>query len=95
MYPNYSNGIIWVQGIEAAKAYPMMPNSNTILMDQDQEIFYIKTCDQMGMCNIRTFKYREEIPKNTEYITRSELEEIIRGIKDEQSISTDAAESDQ
>lgn len=88
------NGIIWVQGIEGAKAYPLMPSSNAILMDQESDRFYIKTCDQVGMCNLRSFKYKEEIQASNDYVTREELEEILRGIKDEQSISADAAESE-
>lgn len=94
-YPRVNNGINWVQGLEGAKAYPMMPNSNVILMDQESDTFYIKTCDNVGMCNLRTFKYQEEIQKTNDYITRSELEEILRGIKNEQSISGNAAESDE
>lgn len=54
------NGIIWVQGVEGAKAYPMQPSSNTILMDSENDgMFYIKVCDNVGMCTLRFFKYEE------------------------------------
>lgn len=86
-YPQPKNGINWVQGMEGAKAYQLTPNSNTILLDSENEgIFYIKVCDSVGMCSLRVFKYSEvtEQPKaQTEYITRTELTDIINGLREE------------
>lgn len=84
-----SNGINWVQGIEGAKAYSLIPNSNTVLFDSDNDgIFYIKTCDAQGMCNLRTFDYTERNakPANTsvlnpdEYVTRKEYNELLKAL---------------
>ena len=93
-YLNYqrpqTNGINWVQGIEGAKAYQMMPNSNTLLLDSENDgIFYIKVSDNVGMCNLRTFKYEEigEQPKTStpvnldNYVTKDELTKIINDLK--------------
>ena len=92
-----TNGIIWVQGVEGAKAYQLMPSSNAILLDSENEgIFYIKTSDTVGMCNLRVFKYEEIQNKPTQidtsqFVTKAELDEIIAnlkgGLKNEQSIS--------
>lgn len=99
-YPNYNNpyqpqfqqrtvnsGINWVQGIEGAKAFQLLPNSTTMMLDSENEgIFYIKVSDNVGMCNLRTFKYEEmtDFCKKTEnnvdmsqYITRDELQAIL------------------
>ena len=92
-----NNGINWVQGIEGAKAYQLMPNSNAVLMDSENDgVFYIKISDNVGICNLRTFKYEEITDfgvKNLEsndYVKKSELQElvtaIIGGLKDEQPI---------
>lgn len=91
-----TNGIIWVQGIEGAKAYQLAPNSNAILMDSENDgRFYIKVSDNVGMCNLRSFKYTEitSQPKSvdmSEYVTRQELEDALRSIKYEQSVSANA-----
>ena len=92
-----TNGITWVQGIEGAKAYQMIPNSNAILMDSENDgRFYIKVSDNVGMCNLRVFSYKEETSTPTQsvdmsnYVTREELEKAIRGIKNEQPVSTNA-----
>ena len=90
--------IQWVQGIEGAKAYQLAPNSNIQLLDSENDgIFYIKTSDNIGMCNLRVFKY-EEITSSqatqsanlSEYVRKDELESLVNsmlGGKDEQSIS--------
>ena len=92
-----SNGIIWVQGIEGAKAYQLQPNSNVILMDSENDNkFYIKVSDNVGMCTLRRFRYEEETDTATSsidlsaYVTKAELEDAIRRIKNEQSVSTNA-----
>ena len=94
MFQNYpqsqsTNGINWVQGIEGAKAWQLQPNSNIILLDSENDgKFYIKTSDNVGMCNLRVFKYEEitNVPKQnseldlSEYVKRSELESLIKSI---------------
>ena len=58
--PQTMNNITWVQGVEGAKAYQLSPNTNVQLMDSENDgIFYIKTSDNIGMCNLRVFKYEE------------------------------------
>lgn len=77
-----SNGINWVQGIEGAKAYQLSPNSNVILMDSENEgKFYIKVSDNVGMCNLRVFKYEEiSSTPNQDYVTRSELKAEVENL---------------
>ena len=96
--PQTMNNITWVQGVEGAKAYQLAPNNNVQLMDSENDgIFYIKTSDNIGMCNLRVFKYEEikETPNQidtSQFVTRKELDEIISklsgGKRDEQPIPT-------
>lgn len=97
-----NNGIIWVQGIEGAKAYQIPQNSNIILMDSEKNRMYIKTSDNIGMCNLRIFDFTEITetsqghnsvatqPDLSQYVTRDELNNILEqlnGGKDsEQSV---------
>jgi hypothetical protein len=100
-YSNYSgqsgnfsqnNGINWVQGMEGAKAYQLAPNSNIILLDSEQDRFYIKTADNIGMCNLRVFDFHEvtdnPTPQQTQptvdlsnYVTRKEFDEALRNMR--------------
>lgn len=67
-YPNYSqttqdnggNGLVWVQGEAAAKAYPVAPSKTTLLMDSEKSTFYLKSADGSGMpMPLRVFDYTE------------------------------------
>lgn len=79
-----SNGIIWVNGEEGARAFVMAPNSNAILLDAENEgKFYIKTTDNIGMCNLRIFDYKEIIDVNpnqgsnaVQFATKQDIVEI-------------------
>lgn len=95
-YNRTQNNITWVQGIEGAKAYQMIPNSNTVLMDSENDgVFYIKVSDNVGMCNLRKFEYKEvnTSPDMTQYVTREELLEAIKELKNEQFVSTNKSKS--
>lgn len=88
------NGINWVQGKTAAKAFNIPPNSNIILMDAERDYFYIKSTDASGMpLPLRTFEYKEvvDVEDNpihqqsndfnpNEYVTKEELDELKKQI---------------
>ena len=46
--PSVGNSFVWVQGEEAAKAYPVAPNSSVILFDSENPVLYIKQADATG-----------------------------------------------
>lgn len=94
-----TGGIIWVQGIEGAKGWQMLPNTNVILLDSENEgVMYIKTCDNIGICTMRIFDFTERTsaPNSqsgdlSEYVRKDELQDLVQsmiGGKDyEQSVS--------
>ena len=78
-----NNRIIWVKGIEEVMAFQMEPNSNGIFLDSDiQGRMYIKTCDNIGMCNLRIFNY-EEVAANTQSRQNTEIDTSNFVTKDE------------
>lgn len=46
---NQNNGMIWVQGIEGAKAYLVAPGKSIPLWDSEAQAIYIKSADQNGI----------------------------------------------
>lgn len=54
-----NNGIVWVQGIEGAKAHPVAAGQAVLLMDSDSNCLYLKSADQTGMPSLRIFDYKE------------------------------------
>ena len=97
-----TNNIVWVQGIEGAKAWQLAPNSMVILLDSEAEgKMYIKVSDNIGMSSLRIFNYTEELPKNnsdnvtinndldlSQYVKKDELVGLIKEVISEQSIQT-------
>lgn len=98
MMQNYqqqqSSGIIWVQGIEAMKSYPVGAGQSVLLMDSESNCFGIKTADSSGMpLPLRIFDYverkaaQERVRESqgapvdlSAYVTREELEARIAQI---------------
>ena len=64
-YPQYptninqqqNNPIIWIQGIEAAKAYQTAPNSTVVLFDSEEQVIYLKSADMQGRPSMRILDY--------------------------------------
>ena len=98
-----TNNIVWVQGIEGAKAWQLNPNSMVILLDSEAEgKMYIKVSDNIGMSSLRVFNYKEEVATSSanttnkqvdlsQFVTRDEIKNLVKECLDEQSIP--AAES--
>lgn len=60
-----NSGLIWVQGIEAAKSYPVSAGQSILLMDSESNAFFIKTADASGMpLPLRVFDYTERATNN-------------------------------
>lgn len=51
--------IISVNGFEEAKAYPVMYNNTEILMDNNRDVFYVKSVDGMGKYSISTYEFHQ------------------------------------
>lgn len=65
---NTATNMIWVQGENAAKSYPVAPGQTVQLMDSEAEgVMYIKSVDPSGMpLPLRTFQYSEKKSQNSE-----------------------------
>lgn len=85
--PQQNNGLNWVQGEAGAKSYIVAPNTTVLLMDSENQRFYLKSSDASGMpLPLRIFEYTEKAqnaPKTAPsasvmdlscYATKAELE---------------------
>lgn len=55
-----ANGILWVQGEAGAKSFMVAPGNSVMLMDSENQVFYIKGADASGMpLPLRVFDYTE------------------------------------
>lgn len=82
MQPSAQNGAIeYVNGIEGARAYFMQPNSTKLLLDSDNQFFYIKKSDVQNKATIKVYSYMEvdsDIPKTREQKTEIDLSAYVK-----------------
>lgn len=72
--------IISVNSFEEAKAYPVMFNNTELLMDNNKDVFYIKSVDGMGKYTISTYRFEQienERPLTSEnFVTREQFADL-------------------
>lgn len=80
--------LIWVQGINAAKSFPVAPNTSVPLFDSEANVVYIKSADASGMPSIKILDYtvrdnaprQPEIQTQADFVTHDELAVISKEI---------------
>lgn len=70
--PQTNQGLLWVQGESGAKSYLVAPNTTVLLMDSEAQKFYLKSTDNAGMPNLRTFEYTEVSQNATQALNSAE-----------------------
>ncbi len=66
--PSYNapTDLIFVDGIEGAKKFPMSPKSRAILLDSGNKRFFVKTTDNLGLPDISSYVFEEEANFNSQ-----------------------------
>ena len=86
---NQQNSFVqWVQGENAAKSFPIAPNTSVPLFDSEANVIYIKSADASGMPSIKILDYtvrdseprRAETAPQSDFVTHNELADIQREI---------------
>ena len=73
------NGLNWVQGEAGAKSWFVNPGATVLLMDSENQRFYLKSADMNGVPAMRTFQYTEvgqapqTIPQQAQFVTVEEF----------------------
>lgn len=87
--------MIFVQGKDAAKVYPVARGNSVVLFDSEGDKFYIKAVDNMGMpMRLRTFSYVEVMEDEphgmsslaspeidtSQFVTRQEMNTLVKTV---------------
>ena len=72
--------IISVNGFEEAKSYPVMYNNSEILMDNNRDVFYVKSVDGMGTYTVATYEFHkienEKPLTSADFVTREQFDAL-------------------
>ena len=90
MLQNQLGAINWVQGEAGARSVPVAAGQKVLLMDSENNVFYVKSSDATGMpLPLRTFEYKEigaetaaqTTPAQNDYVTHEELKRVLEELK--------------
>jgi hypothetical protein len=51
--------VITVTGLSEARGFNLNPGESVVLIDSNDDVFYIKECDEIGKSTTRSFMYEE------------------------------------
>ena len=80
-----NNGMIWVQGEAAGKAYLVAAGNTVPLWDSERQTIYLKSVDAAGMPTMRILDYTERAQSApaqpaADYVTRAEYEALVKQV---------------
>lgn len=80
-YPNMlqRNEIVRVSGEPGARAYPLPPNSEMLMLDQSAPIVWLATTDSGGYKTLTAFDIKQHLPEEA---TQKSLESRIRKLEE-------------
>ncbi|MBO7712201.1 MAG: hypothetical protein J6S85_01700 [Methanobrevibacter sp.] len=75
--------VITVAGLSEARGFNLSPGESVVLVDANEDIFYIKECDEIGKATTRSFKYEEvEIEETGGTVSKKEFEKLTGDVKE-------------
>lgn len=68
--------VVLVKGEQQVFTYQMQPNTNTLFLSTEEDVFWLKTCDGSGTCSVRTFDYTEREGEEEGFATKSDMSSL-------------------
>ncbi len=75
--------VITVSGLNEARGFNLSPGESVVLIDSNDDIFYIKECDDIGKSTTRSFKYEEvELEETSGAVSKKEFDKLTGDVKE-------------
>ena len=85
-------GIITVAGLNEARSFNLNHGESIVLIDANDDVFYIKECDEIGKSTIKSYKYEEiEIEEKTSGVSKKEFDKLSGDVKELKSLVKELA----
>lgn len=76
-------GVITVAGLSEARGFNLNPGESIVLIDANEDVFYIKECDEIGKSTTRSFKYEEvELEEKSTAVSKKEFDKLSGDVKE-------------
>ena len=90
--PQPKRGVITVAGLTEARGFNLNPGESVVLIDANDDIFYIKECDDIGKATTRSFKYEEiEQEEVSGAVSKKEFDKLSGDVKELKSMIKEIA----
>ena len=87
-------GVITVVGLSEARGFNLNPGESIVLIDANDDVFYIKECDEIGKSTTRSFKYEEveldDAPAGV--VSKKEFDKLSGDVKELKSMIKEIAD---
>ena len=75
--------VITVTGLSEARGFNLNPGESVVLIDSNDDVFYIKECDEIGKSTTRSFMYEEiEQEETTSGVSKKEFDRLSGDVKE-------------
>ena len=80
--------VITVAGLNEARGFNLNPGESIVLIDANDDVFYIKECDEIGKSTTRSFKYEEVQLEETPagIVSKKEFDKLSGDVKELKSM---------
>ena len=75
--------VITVAGLSEARGFNLNPGESVVLIDANDDYFYIKECDEIGKSTTKCFMYEEvELEEASGAVSKKEFDKLSTDVKD-------------
>ena len=75
--PQPKRGVITVAGLSEARGFNLNPGESVVLIDANDDVFYIKECDEIGKSTTRSYMYEEiEQEETSGAVSKKEFDKL-------------------
>lgn len=79
--------VVTVSGIGEARSFNLNPGESIVLIDSNEDVFYIKECDDIGKSTTKCFKYEEvELEEASGGVSKKEFDKLSSDVKELKSM---------
>lgn len=87
---SYPQILAFVHGIQGANNYSLGPNSKALLMDLDDDVFYIKTTDPFARpYPLEAYDFTKKALPDTTPVSRDEYNKLVQMMEEQKKLLED------
>lgn len=76
-------GVITVAGLNEARSFNLNPGESIVLIDSNEDVFYIKECDEIGKSTTKSYRYEQiELEESSGAVSKKEFDRLSSDVQE-------------